>query len=128
MNYKRIPMLIVSVLILLYTLFTQPFAMYGDSEFSTNSNSVKENYNSTFTLSHDATLYFKYASKDLDDDSVITLVNKNTDKTVFSTANLEDIDTFIEEIPKGTYKLSIHYNDGFLTYNLLTRKKKIWFN
>lgn len=123
MNIKRVSMLIISALILLYSLFTQPFAMYGSSEFSMNSRGVDENYNSTFTLLHDATLYFKYASKDLGENSVITLMDKSTEETVFTTDDLDDVGMLIKDIPKGTYQLRVYYSKGFLSYNLLTYKK-----
>lgn len=123
MNFKKILLLIASIILLLFSLsFSYSYSHYI-SEFSANSPNLKENHSSTFTLNSDAELYFKYSAKNLTVGSSISLVNADTEEVIFTYGDTDNSEMFLSEIPAGKYRFKIKYTDGFMNYKILTKKK-----
>lgn len=123
MKFKKILLMIISSVILMMSFFAEANGSSNASEFSANSKNITENFNSTFTLSEDSDLMFKYASRDLPDGSFIQLTHIESKKIIFSTKTMAAVDMYFDDLPKGQYQFDVFYDSGFLTYQIYTEKK-----
>jgi hypothetical protein len=122
MKIKQLIFMVLSILLLITSLFFAPFPK-EKSDFYANNPNVTESSSHEFNLKEDNTLYFKASSFNLDESSSITFTNLDSGKVIFDWQGNQINDLLIEDISKGRYKLDITFTNCYMNYRIKCNDK-----
>lgn len=121
MKYKII--FFLSILLLFYSFSVDFNEPQGELLFSNNSPNVMKGSTSSFTLRSDCDMRFKIASKDLAPDTIISLINMDTNEVIFKYQGTDINELLISKVPQGTYEWHIGYTEGFMNFKIILREE-----